>query len=224
MSLTLIATPIGNSDDITLRALNNLRDCDFIIGEELKVLRRRLSSWDVAFKEKTLLTLNEHTNESELEELLNLCTLHEVSLVSDCGTPSFFDPGFSLVKLCRMNNVDVRSLPGVSSLTALIPYLPVKTERFDVLGFPPKKDQDRKHFFNSLKKNICPFFLMDTPYRIQKTLEEVYMHLPKSSVVLGVNLTCENEYVFQGPIEECLHKTSSIKKENFVLMIYPRGF
>ena len=224
MSLTLIATPIGNSEDITLRALSSLKNSNFIIGEELKTLRRRLSKWDIAFKEKTLLCLNEHTNTEELNELLDYCTKEDVCLVSDCGTPSFFDPGYDLVKLCRQKTVDIHSVPGVSSLTALMPFLPVKTQKFNVLGFPPQKDEDRKSFYKAHKKSEVPLFLMDTPYRLKKTLDELALHFPHSKIVLGVNLTCDNELVIQGTVLECIDNVKSLKKENFVLMIYPRGF
>lgn len=224
MSLTLIATPIGNEEDITIRALKSLKSADCIIGEELKVLRRRLSTWDVLFKEKKLLTLNEHTTGEELEELLKYCRHEHVCLVSDCGTPSFFDPGYDLVRLCRKKNVEIHSLPGVSSLTALMPFLPIKTQEFNVLGFPPQKEDQRKSFFTSHKKDAVPFFLMDTPYRLQKTLKEIQEYFSNSQIVLGVNLTCENEIVVQGTPKECLDRISALKKENFVLMVYPRGF
>jgi len=222
MSLTLIGTPIGNKDDITLRALNELKASEYIIGEELKTLRRRLSEWGVAFKEKSLLCLNEHTNEKELEELLELCRSESVSLVTDCGTPSFFDPGYALVDLCRKADIELKTLPGVSSLTALMPFLPSKTERFKVLGFPPQKDFERKDFFKNLKDEKWPIFLMDTPYRLQKTLFELEQNLPKSYIVLGINLTCEDELVVYGNATECIERVSHLKKENFVLMIYPR--
>ena len=223
MSLTLIATPIGNEDDITLRALNTLKNSEVIIGEELKILRRRLSNWGIAFKEKRLFTLNEHTNSEEVNELLSLCKEFEVSLVSDCGTPSFFDPGYDLVNLCRQDSVEINSLPGVSSLTALIPFLPVRTQKFNILGFPPQKDDQRRSFYNSIKKEETPMFLMDTPYRLRKTLDELNVHFSKSQVVLGINLTCKNELVIQGSPQDCIKKITHLKKENFVLMIYPRG-
>jgi len=224
MGLTLIASPIGNADDITLRALNKLKNSPCIIGEEIRTLRRRLSEWDVAFKEKKLFTLNEHTDKTALDELLKVCTEDDVCFLSDCGTPSFFDPGFELVRLCKKNNVSVNSLPGVSSLSALFPFLPVKTQRFDVLGFPPQKEQERQKFFLGLKNNKVPFFILDTPYRFKKTLADILKHFPNSQIVLGINLTCENERVLQGSIKECLEKTKDINKENFVLMLYPEGF
>ena len=245
MSLILVATPIGNQEDITLRAIKTLKSSDCIVGEELKTLRRRLSSWDIPFKEKTLLTLNEHTHKKKLNELLDYCRHESVCLVSDCGTPSFFDPGYDLVGLCRQENIDVHSLPGVSSLTALMSFLPVKTQRFNVLGFPPQKKDMRKDFFlsykshthkspthkshthkshKSQKKDIVPFFLMDAPYRLKKTLFELQEYFPKSQIVLGVNLTCKNELVIQGTVSECLKKTTHLKKENFVVMVYPSGF
>jgi 16S rRNA (cytidine1402-2'-O)-methyltransferase len=224
LGLKLIATPIGNEEDITLRALKALKNSECIIGEELKILRRRLSAWNVPFREKNLLTLNEHSQNEDIKKLLELCINSDVCLVTDCGTPSFFDPGFELVKLCHEEKVSVESFPGVSSLTALIPFLPVRTQRFNVMGFPPQKDEQRAGFFQSLKKENAPMFIMDTPYRLKKTMTELMEHLPNSQVVLGINLTCENEMIVLGTPRECLKKIEILKKENFVLMIYPRGF
>lgn len=221
MGLTLIATPIGNNQDITLRALKTLKDSSSLIGEEAKVLRRRLSAWDINPREKTIYELNEHSTSEDLEELLLLCQQEDIALVTDCGTPSFFDPGFKLVKLCRENGVAVASLPGVSSMTALFPFLTKKTEAFHILGFPPRDSDERKTFFKNLFKDQTPCLLLDTPYRLIKTFEELNMYQPKTYCTVGINLTCDDELIAYGSPKEILKQISHLKKENFICMVSP---
>lgn len=220
MSLTLIGTPIGNPKDITLRALEALEKHSYIIAEETKILRRRLSSWSISPQDKIIYNLNEHSSAGDLKELTAICDNQDVCLVSDCGTPSFFDPGFQLINLCREKKIAVNVLPGVSSLTALMPFLPIKTESFNVVGFPPREEHERVRFFKKLSKSTKPFFLMDTPYRLQKTFSDLKNHLPNSFCVLGLNLTCQNEKIFYGSPDEVSNQISHYKKENFVCMIY----
>jgi len=220
MGLILVATPIGNIEDITLRALRVLKESKTLIGEETKVLRRRLSSWDINPREKSIYELNEHTTHEDLEALLNLCQEDDIPLVTDCGTPSFFDPGFKLVELCKKNHVPVSSLPGVSSMTALFPFLIEKTESFNVLGFPPRDSEDRKNFFKNLFNSSNACLILDTPYRLIKTFEELNLHQPKAKCTVGINLTCEDEHIAYGSPKEILKQISHLKKENFVCMVY----
>jgi 16S rRNA (cytidine1402-2'-O)-methyltransferase len=221
MGLILVATPIGNAEDITLRALKLLQDSQTLIAEETKILRRRLSAWDINPREKKIFELNEHTSGEDLEELFELCQVEDVPLVTDCGTPSFFDPGFKLVELCRKNHVPVSSFPGVSSMTALFPFLTEKTESFNVLGFPPRDNEDRRRFFKDLFKDYKPCLILDTPYRLIKTFEELSVHQPKASCTVGINLTCTDELIAYGTPKEILKQISHLKKENFVCMISP---
>lgn len=224
MSLILIASPIGNLDDISLRALKKLKDCLHIIGEEPKVLRRRLSHWGISPREKKLFCLNEHTTTEEVNDLTDLCQKYEVALLTDCGTPSFFDPGFQLVKKCKDTDVAIESIPGVSSLTALMPFLPFQTQNFLVAGFPPREAEQRKVFFNQMAQSSRPVFFMDTPYRLKKSIEDLVKSCPNFYCVLGINLTCENELVLYGKPSELFKKSSHLKKENFVCMVYPKGY
>lgn len=222
MSLFLISSPIGNIEDITVRALKKLNECPILIAEEPKILRRRLSAWSINPREKEIHSLNEHSSREDIKALCKLCKENEnVAFLSDCGTPSFFDPGFQLVEECRTQEVGVFSLPGVSSLTALMPYLKRKTESFDILGFPPQKKEERVRFFKELKhKQTRPFLLLDTPYRLQKVIDELLDSLPESHCVFGINLTCENEIIFYGKPAKIKKDCKTFKKENFVCMVY----
>lgn len=222
MKLTLIATPIGNDEDITLRALNCLKETKIIVCEELKVTRRRLSKWGIPPQGKELYQLNEHSTSEDVTELTELCKTNEVALVTDCGTPSFFDPGFKLVESCAKEKIAIESLPGVSSMTALFPFLKVKTQRFDVLGFPPRDNAERSLFFKSIKSLNHPVLILDTPYRLKKTFEDLHRALPNHQCVVGINLTCDDERVLYGTPQEITSQMSDINKENFICMVYPK--
>lgn len=221
MKLTLVATPIGNDEDISLRAIRFLKETKIIICEELKVTRKRLSKWEIPPQKKELHQLNEHSTPEDVTALTQLCLNNEVALVTDCGTPSFFDPGFKLVESCYKKNIPVASLPGVNSMTALFPFLKMKTERFSVWGFPPRDNDKRNLFFKNLKTIEHPVLILDTPYRLKKTFENLQRAVPKSQCVVGINLTCENEWVVYGTPQEISNEISSLNKENFVCMVYP---
>jgi len=222
MGLILVTTPIGNLEDISLRAIKTLKTSPVLIGEEAKVLRRRLAAWEISPREKQIFELNEHTDEETILELLELCKSSDVPLVTDCGTPSFFDPGFKLVQKCRENNLNITSLPGVSSLTALFPFLTQKTEQFYVAGFPPRDNTERSSFFKNLFNDKKPCLILDTPYRLIKTFEDLSAHQPQSHCTVGINLTCENELIAYGTPKEILRQISHLKKENFVTLVHPK--
>ncbi len=222
MKLTLVATPIGNDEDITLRALKCLTETKVIVCEELKITRRRLSKWGIPPQEKELHQLNEHSTDEDVQELTKICSSTEVALVTDCGTPSFFDPGFKLVESCTKEKITVESLPGVSSMTALFPFLKIKTQRFDVLGFPPRDSTERNLFFKNLKAISHPVLILDTPYRLKKTFDDLHRAVPKQECVVGINLTCENERILYGTPQEITGQMSDLNKENFICMLYPK--
>ena len=114
MSLSVIATPIGNLGDISYRSVEILKAADLIIGEERKVVSKLIKHLSLGRKEIEL--LNEHSDQEDLDFLLNECRIKTIALVSDCGTPGFCDPGALLVKACRKAGIKIDILPGASSL------------------------------------------------------------------------------------------------------------
>ena len=142
-TLFIVSTPIGNYEDITLRALRVLKEVDFIICEEFREARRLLSRYKI---EKDLVELNEHNeNEASDEILLKLIEGKSAALISDCGTPLFSDPGHLLVDLAIQNKIDVVPVPGVSSLLTALIGSGMDFEKFYYYGWlSPKKDTRRK--------------------------------------------------------------------------------
>lgn len=200
MSLKLIATPIGNLNDISLRSLQALKDAFVLIGEEPKSCRKILTDLQISPRDKKMYFLNEHSKPDELLELLELCKFENVCLISDCGTPAFCDPGADLVKLCRENKVKVEVLPGPSSLMTFISLIGERWDRFLFLGFPPRDKSERDQFYKSLRSQTQPVFFLEAPYRLKVTLESLDEILGDSKIHLGANLTADGqEYFFDSP-------------------------
>ena len=220
MSLTLVSVPIGNKEDITLRALKTLKEADVIIGEERKPLFRLLKELEIPRPEQFEL-LNEHTPDEEIKDLLALCQSRKVALVTDCGTPGFCDPGASLVDLCRRKNIPVTTNPGACSLSVFISLTGKRLDRFDFVGFLPRESSERAKKIKELRKEKKAFIVMDTPYRMMKTLEEMANSFKGCPAVLGTNLTQADEAVYSNKIEKIFSSVPKAKKE-FLLLIDPR--
>jgi 16S rRNA (cytidine1402-2'-O)-methyltransferase len=221
-TLYIVSVPIGNYDDITLRALNILRKADFIICEEYREARRLLSKYKI---EKDLVELNEHNEEKASEEILQMILNGKsAALISDCGTPLFSDPGHLLVDLAIQNKIDVVPISGVSSLLAALVGSGLDFEKFYYYGWlSPKKDIRRKQLLD-LKRRKETIVLMDTPYRLKTLMEDVVKLLGVNvPCVLAFELTKEKEKFYRGNAGNIL---KLVEKENlkgeFVLIIQNR--
>jgi 16S rRNA (cytidine1402-2'-O)-methyltransferase len=218
MSLFLVATPIGNPKDISLRAIELLKEADVIVGEERKILMPFLKSHGC--HEKMVEWLNEHSKERDVDFLVDLCKTKKVALVSDCGTPGFCDPGSLLVKRCRSLGIEVKSLPGASSLMTLISLSGERLDRFQFWGFLSTDKEPRQKSLNLLKTIREPVILMDTPYRLSRLMDELKAVIPSRQCLLGLELTKPEEFT----ISNSIAKTADLvrdKKLEFVLLIYP---
>lgn len=217
--LYIVSTPIGNYEDISIRALRLLKECDFIICEEYKEARRLLSHYKI---QKELYALNEH-NENEIadELIIKIKAGKTAALISDCGTPLFSDPGHLLVDLAIHNKIEVIPVPGASSILAAIVGSGFDFEKFYYYGWlSPKKDIRRKQLLD-LKRRKETLILMDTPYRLKRLLDDVVKLFGENTpVVLAFELTKEREKYYRGTALKIL-KTA--EKENlkgeFVLII-----
>ncbi len=215
--LYLVATPIGNSEDITLRAVRLINECDLLIGEERKSTAQLLKSLNI---QKKFELLNEHSDTQDIEFFTKECKTKTVALVTDAGTPSFHDPGFQLVESCRKNNIPVSPIPGASSLTTLISMTSQKLEDFRVYGFLPKDSDSRKSELKKLKKECSAFVLMDTPYRLERLLSELSIEFGNRKALLGIDMTGPNELYIEDQVFNLPQKAKGLK-EPFMILIYP---
>lgn len=216
-----VATPIGNPDDITLRAIKIIESADIIIGEERKECAKLLRSLNFR---KEIIELNEHTKSEEIKELIMemLQTPKIYAQVSDCGTPSFEDPGVELVKLAREYGIPVVPVPGVSSLMTLIMVAGIPMKQFFYYGFLSPKKEVRISEIKQLlpiqqKNNIV---LLDTPYRLNSLVEDLAkVFSPKTEIVIGYKLTMPEEQIINFWLSEYQQVISKLPKGEFVLII-----
>ncbi|HSR17391.1 MAG TPA: 16S rRNA (cytidine(1402)-2'-O)-methyltransferase [Ignavibacteriaceae bacterium] len=217
--LYLVSTPIGNYDDITLRALKVLNEADFIICEEFKEARRLLSHYQI---EREMVSLNEHNENDAADEILQkISEGKSAALISDAGTPLFSDPGHLLVEMCIAQNIDIVPVPGANSLLPALIGSGFNFEKFYYYGWlSPKKDERRKELLR-LKGIKEVIVLLETPYRLKSLLQDIVKVIGKNlNVVLAFDLTMKTEKFFRGTSEEVLKEAEKKNlKGEFVLML-----
>lgn len=217
--LFIVSTPIGNYSDITFRAIDTLKEVDFIICEEFKEAKRLLSRFNV---EKELISLNEHNeNEASLEIFRMIREGKSAALISDCGTPLFSDPGTQLVQLCIEAGIEVIPIPGASSIMAALAGSGLSLKRFYYAGWLSPKTELRKKELLRLKGIKELIVVMETPYRLKTLISDVEKSFgSKVNLVIGFDLTLPTEKFLRGSAGE-LNKLIHEKnlKGEFVFII-----
>jgi len=217
--LFLVATPIGNYDDITFRAISILKSVDYVVCEELKPARRLLSHFKI---NREFILLNEHNEkETALEVFQLLKNGKSAALISDAGTPLFSDPGYYLVELCIKAEINIVPVPGANSLILALIGSGLDIEKFYHYGwFSPKKEIRRKELLQ-LKKRKDLIAVMETPYRLRQLLQDVQKVFGKNQqIVVAYKLTMPEEKFYRGSVTNILQITESNKlKGEFVLLL-----
>jgi 16S rRNA (cytidine1402-2'-O)-methyltransferase len=217
-TLYIVATPIGNPGDITLRAIEVLKSADAVVCEEYKPGSTLLKKLGIEGKE--LVLLNEH-NEPEVaaDLLVRLLNGESLALFSDCGTPVFSDPGHYLIQLAASSGVKVSPIPGASSLMAALSVLDFHLEKFLFGGFLPRDPDVRRKMLTYYRTLKMPVVLMDTPYRLGALLDDVIKVFSKGYMVtVAFDLTLPTETVYRGTAEE-VRKSIGPRKGEFILIV-----
>ncbi len=198
--LALVGVPVGNSEDVTLRALRVLRNADLLLCESRKSAARLFHTWNIPFPREQWLELNEHTRPEELQQILDeVRRVPMTALISDAGMPVICDPGAELVTLARAAGVKVEVVPGPSALTAALTLLGVGGHGFHFSGYPPREKSMRRAFFQALSRQEGTTLFFETPYRIGKVLEEISLYLPDAKKVsILVDITGQGEILLTG--------------------------
>jgi len=218
--LYIVATPIGNPDDITLRALETLRQANLILCEELREGSSLLKRLGIAAHE--IVPLNEHNEAEKVPELVRrvLVSGETMALISDCGTPVFSDPGSFLIQQCSDMGIPVIPIPGPSSLMAALSVLDFKPEKFIFGGFLSRVPEERKRELAHYRGLRMPVVLMDTPYRLFALLQDVASTFGKGhQVTVAADLTQPREKIYRGTVAEVLQQVAERKAE-FILIIH----
>lgn len=201
MNLYLVGTPIGNYEDISLRALRILKESDIIVCEEMKEARRLLARLGIS---KDLVELNEHNEQSEAPEVIKLMLQGKsCALISDCGMPLFSDPGHMLVDLAISKGIKISPVPGANSLLLALVGSGMNIEKFYHYGWLSPKSEIRKRELSRLKGRRELISFMDTPYRLQRLVSDCLAVFGNNvSAVLAYELTKEKEEFFRGSLGE----------------------
>ncbi len=201
-TLFVVATPIGNLEDITARALRVLREVALIAAEDTRRTAHLLARYAITTPTTSLHEHNEAKKSTSLVERLRRGD--NIALVSDAGTPTVSDPGARLIGAAIESGARVEPIPGPSApLTALVASgLP--TDTFIFLGFPPTRSKERKHWFEALMTAGRTVVFFEAPHRIRRTLEELKEQVGDCRVAIGRELTKSHEELVRGPISSVL--------------------
>ena len=223
--LYIAARDIGNYKDNTERLKEILIKSDIILAESFREATTLFKILNINIDREKLIEFSEHTNKSKeiyeiVEKILN-CKI--ATLISDCGTPILEDPGKILLEYCYSNNIKVKPIPGVSSITAAIMCLPFNFKEFYYAGLLSRDDKEREIKLIYLKKLNIPIIILDTPYRMNKVLNAIKKVYSKNKIIgLCLDLTTDKEEIIIDEIVnicERFNKSEDKNKREFVIVI-----
>jgi 16S rRNA (cytidine1402-2'-O)-methyltransferase len=214
-SLYVVATPIGNLEDITLRALRVLRDVKLIAAEDTRKTRLLLNKYDI----KTTMTSYYEANKlSKLESLLDILKEIDVALVSEAGMPGISDPGYELIREAGKRGIPVIPVPGASSIITALAVSGLPTDRFTYIGFLPNKSSARRRALESVKDETGTIIALEAPHRMTDALEDILNTLGDRKIAVCRELTKFYEEVFRGTVGEAIKHFTEPRGE-FTLVI-----
>jgi len=222
--LYIVATPIGNLEDITLRAIRTLKEVDLILCEDTRTTQKLLNFYNI---KKPTFAYHQHSKLKKLEYLFSLLKKGKsLALVSEAGTPGISDPGNKLIsQLIDIlgDNITITCAPGPSALSTAASISGFPMDKFLFLGFPPTK-RKRKKFFEEVTKSKYSVIFYESPYRIIKTLKDLELtfktYSPEPKIVVCRELTKKFETIYRGKVDEVIKRIEKDKiKGEFVIMI-----
>ena len=215
--LFVVGTPIGNLEDITHRAVSTLKSVDIILAEDTRNSKKLLKAHKIETK---MISYHEHSSEKEIEKIINLLLEgKDLALISDAGTPTISDPGYGLIRDCIKHDIIIVPIPGVSAITAAMSVSGLPSDSFTFIGFLPQKKGRLKKIeqLNNIENTVI---LFESPYRLEKTLNQLLDNLGNRPVVVGRELTKLYEEVIRGNLSEVIKYFSKSKvKGEIVIMI-----
>lgn len=214
-TLYVVATPIGNLEDISLRALRTLREVKLIAAEDTRKTRQLLNAYDI----KTPMTsYYEHNKLIKLDYILERLKAGDVALVSEAGTPGLSDPGYELIKAASQLGVAVVPIPGPSVVITALTVSGLATDRFTYLGFLPRKAGERRQLLKSAAQDSGTIIILEAPHRLLATLEDALVVLGNRRIAVCRELTKLHEEVFRSSISQAIQHFAEPRGE-FTLVI-----
>jgi len=214
-SLYLVATPIGNLEDITLRALRVLREVSLIAAEDTRTTRKLLTHYGI---KQRLLSYNEHNARARTPHLLTLLQTGDIALVSEAGTPGVSDPGYELTLAAMGAGFAVVPVPGPAAVIAALTVSGLPMREFTFLGFLPRRTTDRRRLLSSIEREPRTLVAFESPHRLRHALEDIVSSLGDRRIAVCRELTKAFEEVFRGSVKGALAHFAEPRGE-FTLVI-----
>ena len=214
-ALYVVATPIGNLEDVSLRALRILREVKLIAAEDTRKTKRLLTTYDI----KTPMTsYHEHNKQSKLDYILGRLEDGDVALVSEAGTPGMSDPGYELIAAAHERGIPVVPIPGPSAVVTALVISGLPTDRFLYVGFLPRKTTARQRLLESVAHEYGTIVALESPHRLLATLNDILLILGDRKIAICRELTKIHEEVSRGTISQAIEHFTRPKGE-FTLVI-----
>ncbi len=215
-TLYLVATPIGNRQDITLRALNVLRQVNLIAAEDTRHTGRLLAHYEIDTPQTSY---HEHNKLTRLDAVLQALERGDVALVSDAGMPGLSDPGYELVRAAIARDVPVVPIPGPSALTAALVSAGLPTDAFIYLGFLPRRPVERRRLLAEMRDQRRTLVAFESPHRLAAALDDVVALLGDRQVAVARELTKLHEEIWRGPASQAREYFSERVRGEITLVI-----
>ncbi len=214
-ALYIVATPIGNLEDVTLRALGILREVKLIAAEDTRRTKKLLAAYDI---ETPTTSYHEHNKLTKLDYILNRLSDGDVALVSDAGMPGISDPGHELIVACTQRGIPVVPIPGPSVVITALAVSGLDTRKFIYLGFLPNKAGARRRLLKSVADELATIIVLESPHRLLAALNDILAVLGDREISVCRELTKVHEEVFRGRISQAIAHFTKPRGE-FTLVI-----
>ena len=216
-NLYIVATPIGNLDDITLRAKKILQNVEIVIAENTynsKKLLKKINS------NARIIQYNDHSKEKDIEYILDILSRNDIALITDAGTPGVCDPGALIVKISKKYNHKIIPIPGPSSIVAAFSVSGISSNEFQFIGFLPKKQKARQDKILEIKNSTIPTVMFESPHRFNQTIIDIEKIMPEREIFIAKEITKIFETLIHGNAEkiQSIFSKENIKGE-FVIII-----
>ncbi len=218
-TLYVVATPIGNLEDISLRALRTLREVRLIAAEDTRRTRRLLNAYNIKAR---LTSYHERNKWTKLDYILACLEKDDVALVSDAGMPGISDPGYELILATSKRGIPVVPIPGPSAVITALAVSGLPTDRFIYVGFLPRKAGERQRLLESVAGEAGTIIVLETPHRLRAALGDIRLVLGDRRIAICRQLTKLHEEVFRGLVSQALEYFTQPRGE-FVLVIEGKG-
>lgn len=214
--LYLVATPIGNLEDITIRAIKTLQQVDIIAAEDTRHTLKLLNHLQIS---KPLISYHRHSEEIKTEQIIKeLQNGKNIALVSDAGTPVISDPGEVIVKQAIKNNIKVIPIPGPSALITALIASGMNAKEFTFIGFLPQNKKNREEKLTQIQEETKTIILYEAPHKLIETLKDLQKYIKQRQIVLAKELTKIHETYYTGTAEELIQEIQQPKGEYVIII------